>query len=210
MLTLTYLIAITAEAMTGALAAGRRNMDLFGVSFVAFLTALGGGTVRDILLGNFPVSWTQHPQYIYLTIGAGLCTIFIAKVVHKLQQLFLVLDAIGLVTFTLIGCNVGKTLGYEPAVVVIAGIITGIFGGILRDVLCSRPPEILHKELYASVALVVALMYLYMQELGINEDTTLLASFSVGLLIRMSALKWQWQLPTFSYSPERWQDDSNT
>jgi uncharacterized membrane protein YeiH len=209
MLTLTYLIAITAEAMTGALAAGRRNMDLFGVSLVAFLTALGGGTVRDILLGNFPVTWTQHPQYIYLTIGAGLCTIFIAKVVHKLQQLFLVLDAIGLVTFTLIGCNVGQTLGYEPAVVVIAGIITGIFGGILRDLLCNRPPEILHKELYASVALLVALMYLQMQQMGINEDTTLLASFSVGLLLRMSALKWSWQLPTFTYMPERWQDDSN-
>lgn len=209
MLTLTYLIAITAEAMTGALAAGRRNMDLFGVSLVAFLTALGGGTIRDILLGNFPVTWTQHPQYIYLTIGAGLCTIFIAKVVHKLQQLFLVLDAIGLVTFTVIGCNVGQTLGYEPAVVVIAGIITGIFGGILRDLLCNRPPEILHKELYASVALLVALMYLQMQHMGINEDTTLLASFSVGLLLRMCALKWSWQLPTFTYMPERWQNDNN-
>lgn len=208
MLSLAYLIAITAEAMTGALAAGRRNMDLFGVSLVAFITALGGGTVRDILLGNFPVNWTQHPQYIYLTIGAGLCTIFIAKVVHKLQQLFLVLDAIGLITFTLIGCNVGLTLGYKPAVVVIAGIITGIFGGILRDVLCNRPPEILHRELYASVALVVALMYLQIHKLGINEDTTLLASFSVGLLLRMSALKWHWQLPTFTYTPERWQDNN--
>ena len=208
MLSLAYLIAITAEAMTGALAAGRRNMDLFGVSLVAFITALGGGTVRDILLGNFPVNWTQHPQYIYLTIGAGLCTIVIAKVVHKLQQLFLVLDAIGLITFTLIGCNVGLTLGYEPAVVVIAGIITGIFGGILRDVLCNRPPEILHRELYASVAFVVALMYLQMQKLGINEDTTLLASFSVGLLLRMSALKWHWQLPTFTYAPERWKDNN--
>lgn len=207
MLSLAYLIAITAEAMTGALAAGRRNMDLFGVSLIAFITALGGGTVRDILLGNFPVNWTQHPQYIYLTIGAGLCTIVIAKVVHKLQQLFLVLDAIGLITFTLIGCNVGLTLGYEPAVVVIAGIITGIFGGILRDLLCDRPPEILHKELYASIALVVALMYLQMQKLGINEDTTLLAAFSVGLLLRMSALKWHWQLPTFTYAPERWQSD---
>jgi uncharacterized membrane protein YeiH len=209
MLTLAYLIAITAEAMTGALAAGRRNMDLFGVSLIAFLTALGGGTVRDILLGNFPVNWTQHPQYIYLTIGAGLFTIVIAKFVHKLQQLFLVLDAIGLVTFTLIGCNVAQSLGYEPPIVIMAGIITGIFGGILRDILCNRPPEVLHRELYASVALVVALMYLQLQRLDISEDTTLLASFSVGLLLRMSALKWRWQLPTFAYVPERWQDDNN-
>lgn len=209
MLTLAYLIAITAEAMTGALAAGRRNMDLFGVSLIAFLTALGGGTVRDILLGNFPVNWTQHPQYIYLTIGAGLFTILVAKFLHKLQQLFLVLDAIGLVAFTLIGCNVGQRLGYEPAIVIMAGIITGIFGGILRDVLCNRPPEVLHRELYASVALIVAIIYLQLQTFDISEDITLLAAFSVGLLLRMCALRWHWQLPTFSYAPERWQNDNN-
>ncbi|MGK0443123.1 MAG: putative membrane protein YeiH [Bermanella sp.] len=209
MLTLAYLIAITAEAMTGALAAGRRNMDLFGVSLIAFLTALGGGTVRDILLGNFPVNWTQHPQYIYLTIGAGLFTIVIAKFVHKLQQLFLVLDAIGLVAFTLIGCNVAQSLGYESPIVIMAGIITGIFGGILRDVLCNRPPEVLHRELYASVALIVALIYLQLQTLDISEDITLLAAFSVGLLLRMCALRWHWQLPTFSYSPERWKNDKH-
>jgi uncharacterized membrane protein YeiH len=197
MLTLAYLIAITAEAMTGALAAGRRQMDLFGVSLIAFLTALGGGTVRDVLLGNFPVNWTRHPEYIYLTIGAGLFTWLIVRWVHKLRQLFLVLDAIGLVAFTLIGCNVGLELGYELPVVVMAGIITGIFGGILRDILCQREPEVLHRELYASVSLIVALLYLQLRHLGINEDSTLLAAFSVGVLLRMCALRWHWQLPTF-------------
>ncbi|MEL7401751.1 MAG: trimeric intracellular cation channel family protein [Pseudomonadota bacterium] len=206
MLTLAYLIAITAEAMTGALAAGRRNMDLFGVSLIAFLTALGGGTVRDILLGNFPVNWTQHPEYVYLTIGAGLSTMLIVKLVHKLQQLFLVLDAIGLVAFTLIGCNVGQQLGYDSAIVVMAGIITGIFGGILRDLLCDRPPEVLHRELYASVSLLVALLYLQLQQWQLDDDIVLLASFSVGLLLRMCALRWRWQLPTFSYGSDRWQE----
>jgi len=206
MLTLAYLIAITAEAMTGALAAGRRNMDLFGVSLIAFLTALGGGTVRDILLGNFPVNWTQHPEYVYLTIGAGLSTMLIVKLVDKLQQLFLVLDAIGLVAFTLIGCNVGQQLGYDSAIVVMAGIITGIFGGILRDLLCDRPPEVLHRELYASVSLLVALLYLQLQQWQLDDDIVLLASFSVGLLLRMCALRWHWQLPTFSYGSDRWQE----
>jgi len=209
MLTLAYLIAITAEAMTGALAAGRRNMDLFGVSLIAFLTALGGGTVRDILLGNFPVNWTQHPEYVYLTIGAGLSTMLIVKLVHKLQQLFLVLDAIGLVAFTLIGCNVGQQLGYDSAIVVIAGIITGIFGGILRDLLCDRPPEVLHRELYASVSLLVALLYLQLQQWQLDDDIVLLASFSVGLLLRMCALRWRWQLPTFSYGSDRWQEHNS-
>lgn len=205
MLTSIYLIAITAEAMSGALAAGRRNMDLFGVAVIAFLTALGGGTVRDILLGNFPVTWTQHPRYIYLTITGGLITIVIARFMRKLHQLFLVLDAIGLVAFTVIGCNVALSLGYDTVVVVMSGITTGIFGGILRDIMCNRTPQVLRHELYASVSLVVALVYLALLRAGVGENVTLLASFSLGLLLRMSAIRWQVSLPVFSYSQARWE-----
>ena len=122
MLLYVYLIAITAEAMSGALAAGKRNMDLFGVALIAFITALGGGTVRDILLGNFPVGWTQHPGYIYLTICAGLFTMLIARFMHHLRRLFLLLDAMGLIAFTVIGCDVALKLGYPLPVVVMAGV----------------------------------------------------------------------------------------
>lgn len=205
MLTSIYMIAITAEAMSGALAAGRRNMDLFGVALIAFLTALGGGTVRDILLGNFPVTWTQHPRYIYMTITGGLITIAIARFMRHLHQLFLVLDAIGLVAFTVIGCNVALTLGYDTIVVVMSGITTGIFGGILRDILCNRTPQVLRHELYASVSLVVALLYLELLNQGLSENITLLAAFSVGLLLRMAAIRWQLSLPVFSYSQARWE-----
>lgn len=205
MLTSIYLIAITAEAMSGALAAGRRNMDLFGVAVIAFLTALGGGTVRDILLGNFPVTWTQHSSYIYLTITGGLVTIVIARFMRHLHQLFLVLDAIGLVAFTVIGCNVALNLGYQTPVIVMSGITTGIFGGILRDLMCNRTPQVLRHELYASVSLVVALVYLFLLREGIDEDITLLAAFSLGLLLRMCAIRWKVSLPVFSYSQARWQ-----
>ncbi|MWV10781.1 trimeric intracellular cation channel family protein [Pseudomonas sp. R-28-1W-6] len=204
MLTYAYLIAITAEAMSGALAAGRRNMDLFGVSLIAFITALGGGTVRDMLLGNFPVSWTQHPAYIYLTVCAGLSTMLVARFMHHLHRLFLLLDAMGLIAFTVIGCNVALRLGYSLPVVVMAGIITGIFGGILRDILCNRTPMVLRKELYASVSLLVALLYLGLRHLGVAEDLNLLASFVFGLSVRLAAIRWSWSLPVFSYSEERW------
>jgi uncharacterized membrane protein YeiH len=204
MLIYIYLIAITAEAMSGALAAGRRNMDLFGVSLIAFLTALGGGTVRDIMLGNFPISWTQHPPYVYLTIGAGLTTMLVARVMHRLHRLFLVLDAMGLIAFTIIGCNVALGLGYSLPIVVMSGITTGIFGGILRDVLCNRTPQVLRHELYASVSLLVALLYLLLCDLGVDENINMLASFAVGLSIRLAAIRWHWSLPVFSYSPERW------
>ena len=204
MLTSIYLIAIIAEAMSGALAAGRRNMDLFGVAVIAFLTALGGGTVRDILLGNFPVTWTQHPSYIYMTLTGGLVTIAIARFMRHLRQLFLVLDAIGLVAFTIIGCNVALELGYEPIVVVMSGITTGIFGGIIRDIMCGRVPQVLRREIYACVSLVVAVLYLFLLRQGVDEGVTQLAAFSVGLLLRMVAIRWRVSLPVFRYSQARW------
>lgn len=204
MLTPIFLIAITAEAMSGALAAGRRNMDLFGVAMIAFFTALGGGTVRDVLLGNFPVIWTQHPHYVYVTVAAGLITIPIARIMRHLRQLFLVLDAIGLVAFTVIGCNVALTLGYDTVVVIMSGLTTGIFGGIIRDILCNRTPQVLRHELYASVSLVVALLYLALLRHGVDENVTLLAAFSVGLLLRMIAIHWRVSLPVFRYTQSRW------
>ncbi|MFP1724962.1 trimeric intracellular cation channel family protein [Lonsdalea quercina] len=204
MLTYIYLIAITAEGMSGALAAGRRNMDIFGVSLIAFITALGGGTVRDILLGNFPIGWTQHPAYIYLTVGAGLFTVIIARFMQHLHRLFLVLDAMGLIAFTIIGCNVALHLNYSLTIVVIAGVTTGIFGGILRDIFCNRTPMVLRKELYACVSLLVALLYLGFRHVGLNHDINQLLSFLIGLSVRLAAIRWSWQLPVFTYMPGRW------
>ncbi|SDS50114.1 trimeric intracellular cation channel family protein [Pseudomonas oryzae] len=205
MLIYIYLIAITAEAMSGALAAGRRNMDMFGVAMIAFITALGGGTVRDMLLGNFPVGWTQHPSYIYLTIGAGLFTMLVARFMHHLYKVFLILDAMGLIAFTVIGCNVALQLDYSPPVIVMAGMITGIFGGILRDILCQRVPVVLRHELYASVSMLVAMLYLTLHDMGVDQDITLLASFGFGLALRLAAIRWSWSLPVFSYQPGRWE-----
>src|SRR5690606_6993191 len=121
-----YLIAITAEAMSGALAAGRRDMDIFGVAVIAFVTALGGGTLRDVILGNYPIGWTQHPGYVYLVIAAGLLTTLIAPYLHHLRRAFLFLDALGLVAFSLIGCQVALALDYPTVVVIMAGMLTGI------------------------------------------------------------------------------------
>lgn len=208
MLFYIYIVAITAEAMSGALAAGRRNMDMFGVALIAFLTALGGGTMRDIILGNYPISWTQHPPYIYLTISAGLLTMLIARYMQRLNSMFLVLDAMGLIAFTIIGCNVALNLEpqyhYSTVVVIMAGMMTGVGGGIFRDILCNRTPQVLRHELYASVSLLVALLYLGLKHLGVNENINMSVSFVVGLSIRLAAIRWNWSLPVFSYSPNKW------
>lgn len=203
MLTLIYLIAIVAEAMSGALAAGRRNMDIFGVAVIAFVTALGGGTVRDLILGNFPIGWTQHPAYIALVITAGLSTVLMASHMHRLRRLFLVLDAMGLVAFSLIGCDIALRLGYGLPVVVMAGMITGICGGVLRDVLCNQLPMVFQRELYASVSLVVCCLFLGLRALDVPDALSTPLSFAVGLTLRMLAIWRSWKLPTFSYQ-QRW------
>ncbi len=204
LMTSIYLVAIAAEAMSGALAAGRRNMDIFGVAVIAFVTALGGGTLRDLVLGRFPVGWTQHPEYVYLVISAGLLTTLLAPMMHRLKHLFLVLDALGLVAFSLIGCNVALTLHYPPVVVVMAGMITGIFGGILRDVLCNQVPVVFRRELYASVSLAVCLLFLALRTAGVPPDLNTTLCFAGGLALRLLAIHRGWQLPTFSYR-QRWE-----
>ena len=167
MMLIIYLVAITAEAMSGALAAGRRNMDIFGVAVIAFVTALGGGTLRDVTLGNYPIGWTQHPEYVYIVLSAGLLTTLMARYIHKLKQLFLVLDALGLVAFSVIGCTIAIGLEYPVIVVIIAGMLTGISGGVIRDVLCNQVPIVFRRELYASVSLFVCVLFLIMNAAGI-------------------------------------------
>jgi uncharacterized membrane protein YeiH len=204
MLTIVYLIAIVAEAMSGALAAGRRSMDIFGVVVIAFVTALGGGTVRDVILGNFPIGWTRHPEYVGLVVAAGLLTTLIAPYMHKLKRLFLALDAMGLVAFSLIGCDVALRMEYAPTVVVMAGMITGICGGVVRDVLCNQVPVVFQRELYASVSLVVCCLFLGLRAFGVDHGLNTALSFAVGLSLRMLAIRFSWKLPTFSHE-QRWE-----
>jgi uncharacterized membrane protein YeiH len=203
MLIVIYLVAITVEAMSGALAAGRRNMDIFGVAVIAFVTALGGGTIRDLILGHFPIRWTQHPEYIVLVISAGLLTTVLARYMHHLKRVFLVLDAMGLIAFSLIGCSVALGMDYSITVAIMSGMITGICGGMLRDVLCNQVPVVLRRELYASVSLVVCALFIGLRELGIDTDLNTAISFAGGLTLRLLAIWGGWKLPTFSYQ-QRW------
>ncbi len=192
-----WLIAITAEAMTGAIMGMRRGMDLFGICLVGTVTALGGGSVRDVLLGHYPLVWIEHPEYLTFTIGAAIVTAYAAKLVQRLRQAFLLVDALGLVAFTVIGCNIGLEMGTHPSIAVLAGVITGVFGGLLRDVLCNEVPLVLTSELYATVALITGALYVGLISLGVSIQPASLIALSSGFLLRVLALKYKWHLPRF-------------
>ncbi len=203
MLLMLYLIAITAEAMTGALSAGRRGMDWFGVVLIACVTALGGGSVRDVLIGHYPLTWVKHPEYLMLTSVAALVTIFIAPLMRHLRSLFLVLDALGLVAFTLIGCmDRARSRAWAGDRRRCAAVITGVFGGILRDIFCNDIPLIFRRELYASVSFLAAWCFLLCQYLQLPNEQAVLITLFGGLLLRLLAIRFRWEMPKFVYKDE--------
>jgi uncharacterized membrane protein YeiH len=193
-----YLVAITAEAMSGAIMGMRRGMDLFGICLLGTVTALGGGTARDVLLGHYPLGWIANPEYLAFTIGAAIVTAVIARHLHHLRMIFLLVDGLGLVAFTVIGCDVAMSMNAHPAIVVVAGLVTGIFGGLMRDVLCTQVPMVLQRELYATVALFAGALYVGLLWLGVNNELASLAALAAGFLFRVLAMTFRWKLPDFN------------
>jgi uncharacterized membrane protein YeiH len=202
MLLAAFYIAITVEAMTAALAAGRRNMDWFGVCLIACVTALGGGTMRDIFLDHYPLVWVDNPYVLLLVCGAALATIPLARLVDRLKWPFLLLDALGLVVFTVIGCNIGMEAGVHPIIVIVAGMVTGTAGGVLRDVLCNDIPLIFQGKLYATVSLVTGGIYFLGLSAGLPGDLMVLISIAIGFTLRVLALVFKWEMPKFVYDRE--------
>ena len=203
MLHILYVIAIIAEAMTASFSAGRRDMDYMGVVIIAWVTALGGGTIRNLLLGHYPMTWVEHPVYLILTAVAALITTVASQRVLKLKKLFLILDAIGLVVFTILGCQLAIDMNMPSIIVIICGMITGCAGGIMRDLLCNDIPLIFQKEIYASVSLVTGIVFvlgLYLIPTPYHYATVL--AFFIGLVFRLLAVHYDWSLPKFIFRDE--------
>ncbi|MFQ6370172.1 trimeric intracellular cation channel family protein [Shewanella sp. YIC-542] len=197
-----WFIGIIAEAMTGALAAGKQKMDLFGVVIVGCATAIGGGTLRDIMLGNYPLIWVENWHYLVAIIVASLLTVVIAPLMHYLAKLFLTIDALGLAVFSVIGTQKTLLLGFSPPVAIVMGVITGVFGGVIRDILCNQMPLIFRKELYGIVSIVTACCYVILQTTGTAPWISLGVSLFLGFSLRMLAIRFCWSVPTFHYSAD--------
>lgn len=199
LLTILFITGLVVEAMTGAIAAGEHEMDLFGVIVVADVTAFGGGVVRDILLGNAPMLIISKPSLLLLTSIAALVMVAIARFFKELKWIFLALDALGLITFTIVGAMRALDMGFGFGVASIAGITTGVFGGIMRDILCNRIPLAFQKELYASVSIFSAWLYLGLLWVGCPVSISVPITLTLGFCLRMLALKYDWHIPKFIY-----------
>ena len=202
MLHILYIIAITAEAMTAALSAGRRNMDWMGVIIIACVTALGGGTLRNIILGHYPMTWIEHPEYLLITTGGAVLAAVLASVMKKMRTLFLWLDALGLVVFTIIGCRIAMDMELPLLIVMLSGMITGCGGGVLRDILCNDVPLLFRKEIYATASLITGFLYAGAINSGFTVHWAAIGAAAIGFIIRLLAIRYKWQMPKFVYTEE--------
>ena len=191
------LLGTAAFAVSGTLFAIHKKMDTFGVFIIAFVTAVGGGTIRDVLIGSYPVAWMADLHYIYaIGLATLLAILFRSKIGHLSKSLFL-FDAIGLGVFTIIGTETGLQQGFHPIICVSLGMITATFGGVIRDTLSNEIPLIFHKEIYATACIIGASTYLVLNGLNINQDLNHILTTIMVIGVRLLAVKFKWQLPTF-------------
>ena len=201
MLETLYILAITVEAMAGAIVAGRKKMDPFGILIIACATAFAGGTLRDLVLNNHPMVWVGKPEYLLITCSAALFTLFIRRWIQHLTEIFLVLDAIGLITFSIIGAQKTLDLGHGYLIASVMAVFTGAFGGVVRDILCNQLPLVFRKELYGSIAFFCAWLYFGLMLTPLSMNTVTLITLVIGFLLRILAIYKGLELPKFSFNP---------
>ena len=197
------LLGTIAFAISGALSAMNRRLDLFGIFIIGFVTAIGGGTIRDILIGSTPVTWMENTIYIYLIgLVTILAIIFREKLDHLKKSLFL-FDTIGLGIFTITGVEIGIQNNLSPIISITLGAMTGTFGGVIRDILCNEIPVIFRKEIYATACIVGGLAFIILFEYGVPQNVIYVLTSLTVILIRIMAVKYQISLPSFYLSEEK-------
>ena len=191
-------------ALSGALAAGRHRMDPFGVIVLASVTAIGGGSIRDALIGATPVFWIRDPNYIIVILATVIACLLLVRRPRKVPQYTLpVADALGLALFTVIGAEKALNMGLSGMIAVVMGLITGVGGGIIRDLLCRQIPMVLRTEIYATASIIGGIGYTVSLHYGMGEKTALFLAMTCALIIRLSAIKWHLSLPAFDLRTKR-------
>jgi uncharacterized membrane protein YeiH len=191
---------IAGSAVTGVLAARGKRIDLFGALVLALVTAFGGGTARDLLVGDTPVGWLQTPAYLLNATASALIAFYIVRVWNFPRQVLLVTDAFALALFTMIGARKGIALQFSGSVAVLLGVVTGVAGGILRDVLIGEVPLVFRPEihLYATAALCGAGVFVVLRAAGAADSAATVSGATLVLAMRLAGIRWRLSLPLFN------------
>jgi uncharacterized membrane protein YeiH len=197
------LTGVAVFAASGALAASRKQMDLVGFLLIATVTGIGGGTIRDLLLGSSPVFWVGAPSYLVLCAAVALLMFGAAPFFESRFRVLLWADAAGLAVFCVIGAETALEAGAPPAVAIVMGVMTATFGGLVRDVLCGEAPLILRREIYATAAAAGATVYVGLHALGLARPLTALAAFLAAFAIRAIGIAFRLSLPSYRSRPGR-------
>jgi uncharacterized membrane protein YeiH len=193
------LAGVAVFAMSGALAAGRKSLDLLGVAVIAAVTAVGGGTLRDLLLGRHPVFWMADPLYLYVIFATAGATLVYVRRFRPPERALLVADALGLALFTISGARIAEQFGHPGIVVVLLGTLTGVAGGVIRDMLTAEIPLVLRRgHIYATAAIAGAAAYLLLPTLGVPRPAAALLGMATVASLRLAAIVWGLTLPVFS------------
>ncbi|MGH8496188.1 MAG: trimeric intracellular cation channel family protein [Gammaproteobacteria bacterium] len=199
-------LGVIVFAATGALVASRKSMDIVGFVLLGTVTGIGGGTIRDVLLGSYPILWVGQPGYLAACAAVSVVVFFTAHLLHSRYRLLLWFDAMGLAIFAVAGAEKGLLLGASPLVAVTVGVISATFGGIIRDVLGDEPSVILRPEVYVTAALVAAMVFIAASLLAVPRDIAVVIGVLAGLLVRGGALLRGWTLPRYRARPGRNED----
>ena len=188
------IIGTMAFAMSGALTAMNKKLDPFGVFIIAFVTAVGGGTLRDVMIGRTPVGWMQDLTYVYVIILGFILTILFRKRLDKLRTSLALFDTIGLGVFTLIGIQKGIDYHLHPTICIALGTMTACFGGVTRDILCTEIPVIFRREIYATICILGGIVFFILRKMNLENDLLYLITSSVIIAVRLMAVKYKWHL----------------
>ena len=197
MLYLLDLAGTAVFAISGALAGIHLGLDLFGVLVLAAVTAIGGGTLRDLLVNRHPVSWIADPTYLYVILAAAVVAILSAQMMPNLHAALLCADALGLSLFAILGAQALEPKGHPWIVIIVLGTMGGVAGGVLRDVLSGTIPLLLRRDIYATAAIAGIVLYLLMQKVGVPRTWAAAIGMLGIVTLRLGAIAYDWQLPTF-------------
>ncbi|MDX2362644.1 MAG: trimeric intracellular cation channel family protein [Crocinitomicaceae bacterium] len=188
-------------AISGVMAAVERKFDLFGAIILGFVTAVGGGTMRDVLIGATPVGWMNNDLYVWIILSSIPVAYFFSKILRLLRTTFLMFDTIGIGVFTILGIEKSLAIGLSPLVALMMGVVSAVFGGVLRDVLSGQVPLIFRHEIYAFACVFGGVVYLTFKHFGAQPELSLVVSILTVITMRLMAIRKGWSIP---FAPLKW------